>query len=99
MHDVTTFLNDWTAAEQKGDATALDTKLTDDFVGVGPLGFMLPKSVWLARHQTGDLRYDAFDLDEVQIRIYGDAALTTALRTTIGAYQATRFPRPYGPLS
>ena len=55
MDDVTTFLADWTTAERDPDISALEEKLTDDFLGVGPLGFTLPKDAWLARHRTGPL--------------------------------------------
>ena len=68
---------DLAKAERKGDVAFLDHTLADDFIGIGPRGFMLTKDEWLARHKSGDLRYESFGLDEVRIRVYGDAAVLT----------------------
>ena len=65
MNEITTFLTAWADAERDRDTEFLEANLTDDFVGVGPLGFQLPKPAWLARHRGDDLRYEMFDLDEV----------------------------------
>jgi ketosteroid isomerase-like protein len=86
------FLTAWTDAERSGDAPALKTLLTDDFYGVGPLGFVLPRAAWLARHQQGDLDYTTFDLDEVTTQVVGDAAVVTAYVTTRGTYRARPLP-------
>src|SRR5215470_19464725 len=34
------FLDEWAAAEQTGDTEWLETLLTGDFAGIGPLGFL-----------------------------------------------------------
>ncbi|MDQ6614985.1 MAG: nuclear transport factor 2 family protein [Actinomycetota bacterium] len=57
MTEITNFLAAWTGADRDGDTTSLEAKLTGDFVGVGPLGFVLNKPAWLARHQGDNLRY------------------------------------------
>jgi ketosteroid isomerase-like protein len=90
--EIEAFLAAWTAAERKGDTTALDGLLTGDFVGVGPLGFTLSKQEWLARHATGDLKYETFQLDELQERVYGDAAAITARQVGRGAYRGGPVP-------
>ncbi|HYR62618.1 MAG TPA: nuclear transport factor 2 family protein [Actinomycetota bacterium] len=92
MDDITTFLKEWTDAERAGDTAVLESALTDDFVGVGPLGFTLPKAAWLARHRAGDLRYDTFALDEIDARPHGDAALVTARHLARGNYQGHPIP-------
>jgi ketosteroid isomerase-like protein len=71
-------LRQWVDAELKGDAARLDDLLTDDFVGVGPLGFLLSKRDWLARYEQGDFNYEALRLEEIQTRVHGDAAVVTA---------------------
>jgi len=87
------FLTDWAAAEQAGDTRALGTLLADDFTAVGPLGFILPKQAWLARHRSGDLAYEAFIVEEVQARAIGqDAVVVTARNNTRGSYQGHPIP-------
>jgi ketosteroid isomerase-like protein len=76
--EIDELLNDWATSERTGDANALDRLLTDDFVGIGPVGFQLPKPAWLQRQTSGDLHYDELHLDEITTRQYGDCAVTTA---------------------
>ncbi len=77
----------WVAAELRGDSTFLEKTLADDFIGIGPLGFMLTKQEWLARHQSGDLKYDSLDLDEVKVRVYNEAAVLTCRQVQNAAYR------------
>jgi ketosteroid isomerase-like protein len=77
----------WTAAERDGDAAALDDLLTDDFVGIGPVGFVLPKAIWVTRHEMG-LSFDELELRDVSTHRYGDAAIAVAQQHSIGTSQA-----------
>jgi ketosteroid isomerase-like protein len=86
------FLSEWTMAEQAGDTTILDQQLTADFYGVGPLGFILPRAAWLARHGQGDLAYAAFSLEEQQSRVLGPVAVVTARNNTRGTYRGHQIP-------
>src|SRR5437660_9481463 len=63
----------WATAELRGDTAFLENILADDFIGIGPLGFMLTKQEWLTRHQSGDMKYDVHTLDEVRVRAYPEA--------------------------
>jgi ketosteroid isomerase-like protein len=92
MTTIDTFLERWTSAERAGDTAALDALLTDDFVGVGPLGFTLPKQAWLARYTSGGLSYETFALDELQTRVHGDAAVVTARQNQRGKAQGHPIP-------
>src|SRR5919199_3898871 len=80
-------VEDWVAAELHGDTAFLERALAEDFVGVGPRGFMLTKEQWLSRHQAGNLKYQSFGLDEVRVRSYGDAAVVVCRETAEGGYE------------
>ena len=68
---------DWAAAELRGDTAFLERTLADDFVGIGPRGFMLTKDDWLQRIKSGDLKYESLNWDEAKVRLYDKAAIVT----------------------
>jgi len=68
----------WAAAEQQNDAGQLDGLLAGDFVGVGPLGFVLTREQWLARFANG-LVNRSFAIEGPQVRGYGAAAVVVGV--------------------
>jgi hypothetical protein len=92
MTDLTDFLAAWTDAERSGDTAFLAERLTGDFVGIGPFGFALTKPAWLARHRAGDLRYDTFALDELDVRSHGPVTVVTARQTARGTFAGRPLP-------
>jgi ketosteroid isomerase-like protein len=78
---------DWATAELRGDTVTLGRILADDFVAVGPRGFMLSKEQWLSRHDSGNLTYEAFEWDEVTVRVHGDAAAMIGRETASAVYE------------
>ena len=92
MQAIEEFLTTWAAAEQAGDTTTLETQLASDFTAAGPLGFILTKQAWLARHRHGDLSYQAFSLSEVNARTAGGTAIVTARNNTRGSYHGHPIP-------
>jgi hypothetical protein len=68
------------AAESRGDAACLAPALADDFVAVGPRGFLLTEPEWLRRHRSGGLRDGALALDEAAGRVYDGAAAVIGRR-------------------
>jgi ketosteroid isomerase-like protein len=66
----------WAQGELDADAAALDALATDDFMLVGPLGFVLDKQQWLDRYRRGDLVNHSISLEDTTMRVYGSAAVT-----------------------
>ena len=79
-NDVLATLDRFAAAERTADTETLDGLLAADFVGIGPLGFVLTKEQWLDRYRSGSLVPSAFDLVDVSVRRYGGTAVATAVQ-------------------
>jgi ketosteroid isomerase-like protein len=71
----------------RGDVSTLERVLADDFVGVGPRGFMLNKEEWIQRYKSGELKHQSFKFDDVKTRLYTDAAVLVGLERAKGTYQ------------
>lgn len=87
VQEIGRLTEDWAAAELRGDIAFLERTLADDFIGIGPLGFMLTRQEWLARHQSGDLTYESLDLSEVSVRVYDEAAIVIGRQAQHAAYR------------
>src|SRR5258706_15623173 len=85
--EVLRLADSWATAELRGDTAFLERTLSDDFIGIGPLGFMLTKQEWLARHPACDLKYQSFNLDEGKVRVYNHAAVLTGRQIQNAAYR------------
>jgi uncharacterized protein (TIGR02246 family) len=68
----------WRRAEASNDGEDLGRLLSDDFVGVGPRGWRRTKQQWTGRYTSGTVVNTRFDLDDVDVRSYGDAAVVVA---------------------
>jgi ketosteroid isomerase-like protein len=77
----------WAKAELNADVDFLDRLLADDFIGIGPLGFLLTKQQWLMRHRSGDLKFIQFTWDEVQTRLYGDTAIVIGRQSQVATHK------------
>ncbi|SRR6266566_118408 len=77
----------WAEAERAGDIATLDDMLAEDFVGIGPLGFMLSKRQWLDRYRSGDLVHLKFIWEGTRIRTYGAMAILIGIQTQETSYQ------------
>jgi hypothetical protein len=89
--NIDTLLGRWRDAERGGDRDRLGALLAGDFVGVGPVGFVLDRESWLGRLGP-DLRYDRLELDEVSARHYGDTAVVVAHQHAAGEARGDPVP-------
>ena len=87
--EVARLADTWATAELQSDTAFLERLLSDDFVGIGPLGFLLSKQEWLTWLQSGDLKHDALTLDEVKVRVYNDAAIVICRLVQDATYRGT----------
>jgi ketosteroid isomerase-like protein len=74
-------------AERKGDVATMERIMTDDFVAVGPRGFVLDKSAYLQGHKTHELQYQDMTQDELIEHTYGDAAIVTKKQNNKATFQ------------
>ena len=79
--EIRKLLERFAGAQRLSDLDALSQLLTDDFKLVGPLGFVVPKQLWLEQFRTGALRIESLEWDEVDIRTYAHANFAIAVGT------------------
>ncbi|HEY9294002.1 MAG TPA: nuclear transport factor 2 family protein [Microlunatus sp.] len=78
--DVLEFGRRWAAAEVAKDLGTLDAMAHPQLRLVGPLGFILDRNGWLYRYRSGDLDTTELTWDEVEVRIFGDTAVTIGVQ-------------------
>src|SRR6516162_9069894 len=76
--------NERIQAQIGADVVALDRIYADDFIGVGPSGTVRTKTQVISDFTSGDLKFQSITTDEVQIRVYENAAVETGLSTMVG---------------
>jgi hypothetical protein len=85
--------NERIQAQIHADATALDRIYAADFIGVGPSGTVRTKPQVISDFTSGDLKFQSITTDEVQVRVYENAAVETGLSTMVGQDKGKAVPR------
>ena len=85
--------NERIQAQIHADAAALKRIYADDFIGVGPSGTVRTKPQVIADFTSGDLKFQSITTDDVQARVYGNAAVETGLSTMMGQDKGKTVPR------
>ena len=80
-------------AQISADGPALDRLYATDFLGVGPSGTVRTKAQVIADFTSGELKFQTITTDEVQVRVYGDAAVETGRSTMVGRDKGKGVPR------
>jgi len=76
--------NERSQAIVRGDTATLERIYADDFSNVGSSGAVRNKAQLIADNKSGALKVESQTLDNVNVRVYGDAAIVTGLATLKG---------------
>ena len=74
-------MQDWMNAEVKADMAFLDRFIAEDCVITDPSGVVWTKAQFLGGLKSGEGAVESFTLDNMQARIYGDAAVVNGRMT------------------
>ena len=89
MSAVESLVRRWEAAEAAGDDGATAELVTEDFLAVGPVGFVLDAAAWRSRHAQG-LRTESLTLEIGSVREHGDTALVVGTQEQRASYREHR---------
>ena len=82
---------DWCSAVLKRDASILDRILASDYTGVGSRGITETKPEALASIKDMTSTVDVCVDTNFKVRVYGDAAIVTAMATRGGTYKGAAY--------
>ncbi len=68
----------------RGDTAALERIYADDYSAVGTSGAVRNKAQAIADNKSGALKMESQSFDNVNVRVYGDAAVITGVATQKG---------------
>jgi len=77
------------------DAAFSERTLADDYVAITPLGQVISKAETVAARRTAQLRYDAIEVSDMIVRLYGNTAIVTARAEVKGTELGEEFSGPY----
>lgn len=77
------------------DAAFSERTLADDYMAITPLGQVISKADTIAARKTAQLRYEAIDISDMMVRLYGNTAIVTARAEVKGTELGEEFNGPY----
>ena len=69
--------------------------LAEDYVAITPLGQVTTKRETISARRSGQLRYEAMNITDMVVRVYGDTAVVTARADVKGHQLGEDFSGPY----
>ena len=82
-------------AALKGDVATLDKLLADDYIAISIFGGTSSKAEVLERFKSGKLKYDAIEISDMKVRVYGDTALVNTTANLKGHFGDTDLSGQY----
>jgi ketosteroid isomerase-like protein len=89
--ELTAVAHAWDRAMVANDAEAIGRYMADDWVIVGSDGRVGNKPDFLALVRSGALTHDVMESSELDVRVYGEAAVVLARGVSGGHFQGTPF--------
>lgn len=80
-------VRDWMDAEVRADMAFLDQFLAEDWVATDPVGTVWTKAQFLEGLKSGEGAVLSFALDNMKVRVYGEAAVMTGRMTAKQRFQ------------
>jgi len=77
------------------DVAFVERHYADDYVAITPSGDVITKSESIAARKNAQLRYDAINLTDMVVRVYGNTAIVTARADVKGTDLGADFSGPY----
>lgn len=85
------FEDSWNRAIVSNDIDKISEFMSADWVMVGSEGGITTKSEFLQSIRSGDLTHSRMDYEEIRVKVYGDAGITTNRGTSAGNYRGQYF--------
>ena len=85
--DVLATVQAWAQAEEAMDNAAIGDLLDEQFMAIGPRGFVLNRQQWMARYPSGDLKNQKFEVSDTSVRLFGETAIVLAKQSQQTTYK------------
>lgn len=89
--EVIRLAHDWDQAMVGNDADAIGRYMADDWIIIGSDGKVMDKATFLALVKSGTVTHDVMESHDLNVRVYGDAAVVVARGVSAGKYQGQPF--------